>query len=200
MADSIKNLQKELSGCRLCQQRFDHEPRPMVWGNEAAPVLLIGQAPSRSVHETGKPFNDMSGRRLRSWLHLSEEQFWDKNFLYISAMGHCFPGKAPKGGGDNKPPKICSETWMPRLLKSLQPQIYLLVGSYAAQHFFPKQKLSELVFEELEVNGRTAFVLPHPSPLNQKWFKDYPEFERARIHDIRATLQPLLAVDEKIVN
>ncbi|WP_017731275.1 uracil-DNA glycosylase family protein [Nafulsella turpanensis] len=189
MPSSVETLQKELAACRLCQHSFSHEPRPMIWGHASAPVMLIGQAPSRRVHETGKPFNDMSGRRLRNWLALNEEQFWNKDFLYISAMGHCFPGKALKGGGDNKPPKVCSETWMPRLLESFQPQLYLLVGSYAAQYFFPKKKLSELVFEELSIRHKPAFVLPHPSPLNQKWFKDYPEFEQARIYDIRAVLQ-----------
>lgn len=164
----------------------------MIWGKAGAPVMLIGQAPSRSVHETGRPFNDQSGKRLRRWLGLSEEQFWNPQFLYISAMAHCFPGKAPKGGGDNKPPKICSETWLPRLFNSLQPELYLLVGSYAARYFFPGLKLPELVFGEQTLKGKPAFVLPHPSPLNQKWFKDYPEFEAQRTEEIRQVLQQWL--------
>lgn len=164
----------------------------MIWGKAGAPIMLIGQAPSRSVHETGRPFNDQSGKRLRSWLGLREEEFWNPAFLYITAMAHCFPGKAPKGGGDNKPPKICSETWLPRLFHSLQPELYLLIGSYAARYFFPRQKLPDLVFGEHSLKGKPAFVLPHPSPLNQKWFKDYPEFEKQRVFDVRQTLHTLL--------
>jgi uracil-DNA glycosylase family 4 len=194
MQPSVETIQQELAACRLCQEQFIHEPRPMIWGKPGAPVMLIGQAPSRKVHETGRPFNDLSGKRLRRWLGLSEEQFWNQHFLYIAAMAHCFPGKAPKGGGDNKPPKICSETWLPRLFSSLEPQLYLLVGSYAARYFFPKQKLPDLVFGEHTLKGKPAFILPHPSPLNQKWFKDYPEFENFRTEEIRQALHQWLPI------
>lgn len=182
-------LQAEITACRKCRQLFEHEPRPRVWGNANAPVLLIGQAPSRRVHETGRPFNDQSGKRLRRWLNLSEEQFWNQDSLYITAMAQCFPGKAPKGGGDNKPPAICAQTWLPRIMENLQPELYLIIGSYAARYFFPGRPLPDLVFSALELNEKPAYVLPHPSPLNQKWFKDYPEFENSRIDEIRLQLK-----------
>ena len=191
---TLQQLQNEILDCRLCQNLFVHEPKPRVWGKAGAPIMLIGQAPSKRVHETGKPFNDQSGKRLRRWLGLSEEQFWNRDLFYITAMAQCFPGKAPKGGGDNKPPAICAQTWMPRIMNLLQPDLYLIIGSYSAQYFFPKKALAELVFEEQSLNGKPAFVLPHPSPLNQKWFKDYPEFEKFRIEDIRQSIRECLAV------
>ena len=154
--------------------------------------MLIGQAPSKRVQETGKPFNDQSGKRLRHWLGITEEQFWNQDWFYITSMAQCFPGKAPKGGGDNKPPAICTQTWMPRIMNSLEPQLYLLIGSYAARYFFPKKALVELVFEEQTLNSKPAFVLPHPSPLNQKWFKDYPAFEKFKTEEIRQAIQVLL--------
>jgi uracil-DNA glycosylase family 4 len=189
---SVQQLQAEISACRKCRSLFAHEPRPRVWGKAHAPVLLIGQAPSRKVHETGRPFNDQSGRRLRRWLDLSEAQFWNQDFLYITAMAQCFPGKAPKGGGDLKPPAICAQTWLPRLMDSLGPELYLIVGSYAARHFFPGRPLPELVFSALELHHKPAYVLPHPSPLNQKWLKDYPEFEKERTREIRQQLHRLM--------
>lgn len=150
----------------------------MVWGNSHAPVMLIGQAPSKSVHQTGKPFNDASGKRLRRWLNVSEEVFWDQDTFYISAVGHCFPGKSPKaGGGDLKPPRLCADIWLKEEVRLLKPELYILVGAMAASFFYPKKKLSELVFDSLMFEGKPVFVLPHPSPLNQKWFKDHPEFE-----------------------
>lgn len=194
----LPQLQKELSICRLCRHIMEHEPRPRVWGKAGAPLMLIGQAPSRRVHETGKPFNDQSGKRLRRWLNLSEEQFWNQEYLYITAMAQCFPGKAPKGGGDLKPPAICAQTWMPRIMSSLQPQLYLLIGSYAARYFFPKIPLPTLVFEEQTLNGKPAFVLPHPSPLNQKWFKDYPEFEKFKVEEIRQAVHAWFPAENRI--
>ena len=192
--EGVQQLQKEMAACRLCRGLFDHEPRPRVWGKAGAPVMLIGQAPSRRVHETGKPFNDQSGKRLRRWLGLSEEQFWNQELLYITSMAQCFPGKAPKGGGDNKPPAICSQTWMPRIMKEVEPEMYLLIGSYAAKYFFPKKNLVELVFKEQELNSKPTFVLPHPSPLNQKWFKDYPDFEQVKVEEIKQAVHFLLGI------
>lgn len=185
-------LQSQIAACRKCHSLFGHEPKPRVWGNLQAPVVLIGQAPSKKVHETGIPFNDQSGKRLRRWLGLSEEQFWNKDFLYITSMAQCFPGKAAKGGGDNKPPAICAQTWLAPLMEQLRPEIYLIVGSYAARHFFPGRPLPELVFSALEINNKAAYVLPHPSPLNRKWFKDYPEFEKTRALEIRQHLQQFI--------
>ncbi len=190
----IQQLHKELKECRLCRDIFEHEPRPRVWGKAGAPVMLIGQAPSRKVYETGIPFNDQSGKKLRSWLGLSEEQFWNQEYLYITSMAQCFPGKAAKGGGDIKPPAICSKTWMPRIMSELHPELYLLIGSYAANYFFPKTKLTDLVFKEQSINNKPAFVLPHPSPLNRKWFKDYPAFEELKVEEIRQTVHAMLKI------
>ncbi len=113
----LVNLHKKILQCRLCQDAFGFEPRPIVLGNHNAKIMQISQAPSKSVHETGKPFHDASGKKLRrEWYQISDEDFYNPNNFYITSMAHCYPGKAP-GGGDRRPPKICSKQW---LLKEME--------------------------------------------------------------------------------
>jgi uracil-DNA glycosylase family 4 len=189
----LEELQKCLRQCRLCQDRFGFEPQPMVWGREEAPIMLIGQAPSRKVHLTRRPFNDASGKKLRRWLGVGEEIFWNQSLFYIGAVGRCFPGNTgKKGGGDLPPSPICAPLYLDKEVELLQPQLYLMVGGHSARHFFGKKKLNELVFDALDYRGKPAFVLPHPSPLNMKWFKDHPQFEEEVLPSLQATVQAAL--------
>jgi uracil-DNA glycosylase family 4 len=187
-------LQQKLSTCRECRTLFGFEPNPIVWGTAQASIVLIGQAPSRKVHETGIPFNDASGKRLRRWLGVDEDAFWNQDTFYITAVGHCYPGSAGrKGGGDSPPPRICSELWLGNELEILKPELYLMIGSHAARYCFGKnKKLTELVFEELQYKGKPAFVLPHPSPLNRKWFKDHPSFEDIVVPGLQQVVEKVL--------
>lgn len=188
------NLQKEIRSCRFCQADFGFEPHPIVFGNSNAKIMQISQAPSRTVHATGKPFNDASGRRLRSeWYKVSDEVFYQPDNFYIVSIAHCYPGKAP-GGGDMRPPKHCADKWLVQELELVKNKIYILVGSAAASYFFPHEKLTDLVFQDLELYGKKAFVLPHPSPLNMKWFRDYPEFSKKRVHEISKAVHEVLEI------
>lgn len=188
------NLQKEISACRYCQDDFGFEPHPIVFGNLNAKIMQISQAPSLNVHNTRKPFYDASGRRLRSeWYQISDETFYNPDNFYIVSVAHCYPGKA-SGGGDRKPPKCCADKWLAQELALVQNEIYILIGGYAAAYFFPGEKLTDLVFQDLEINGKKAFVLPHPSPLNIKWFRDHPAFEEKRIKKVSGIVQEVLGI------
>lgn len=192
--NTIEQLLQELKKCRKCQEEFGYEPRPVVWGSPNAKIMQISQAPSKKVHEIGRPFSDLSGKKLRqSWYQISDEQFYNGDNFYITTVGHCFPGKSGRNNYDKKPPKCCYEMWTKKEIElKKNTQLYLIVGGEAAARLFPKRKLTDLVFEDLEINGVKAYVLPHPSPLNIKWFKDHPEFERDRLPEIRKAIHELI--------
>lgn len=187
-------LQNQILQCRLCQVTFGFEPHPIVLGNHNSKIMQISQAPSKSVHETGKPFHDASGRKLRKeWYHISDEDFYNPDHFYIVSMAHCYPGKAP-GGGDRRPPRICSEQWLLKEMELVNNEIYIIIGGIAAEFFFPGEKITSLAFEDKQFRGKPAYVLPHPSPLNMKWFKDYPQFTEKRILKIQEEVHKVLGI------
>lgn len=192
--NTIEELIPELKKCRKCQEEFGYEPRPVVWGSPNAKIMQISQAPSKKVHEIGRPFSDLSGKKLRqNWYEITDEQFYNGDNFYITTVGHCFPGKSGRNNYDKKPPKCCYEMWTKKEIElKKNTQLYLIVGGEAASRLFPKRKLTDLVFEDLTINGIKAYVLPHPSPLNIKWFKDHPEFERDRLPQIRKAIHQLI--------
>ncbi len=186
------DLLERIRACRECRGRFPHEPRPVVRGHPTAPLAQISQAPSRSVHESGFPFDDASGEKLRGeWYGIDREGFYDPSRFYITSVGKCFPGKTPRGG-DRKPPKICADLWLEAELKRLENTIFLIVGKAAADYFFPGETFHELVMHTRTLKDKDTFVLPHPSPLNIKWFKDHPEFFHERLPSIRKRLHQVL--------
>lgn len=186
----LEKLQAQLRACRHCEGML--EPRPVVHGNPGAPILQVSQAPGKKVHETGIPFNDASGRRLRQdWYQISDAQFYDPDLFYITSMGHCYPGKGKTG--DKKPPRCCFDLWTRREIE-LKPgtRMMLVIGREAAFRLFPKREFTELVFQDQEYDGIPCYVLPHPSPLNVRWFRMHPEFETQRMPVIREKLHQVL--------
>ncbi|WP_300970834.1 uracil-DNA glycosylase family protein [Faecalibaculum rodentium] len=186
----LEKLQAQLRACRHCEGML--EPRPVVHGNPGAPILQVSQAPGKKVHETGIPFNDASGRRLRQdWYQISDAQFYDPDLFYITSMGHCYPGKGKTG--DKKPPRCCFDLWTRREIE-LKPgtRMMLVIGREAASRLFPKREFTELVFRDQEYDGIPCYVLPHPSPLNVRWFRMHPEFETQRMPVIREKLHQVL--------
>lgn len=192
--DSLHALQEEIARCRRCRGLFGFEPRPVVQGNERSKIFQLGQAPSRTVHRTGRPFDDASGKKLKGqWYGIGDEIFYDPDCFYLASMARCYPGKA-KGGGDLKPPAFCADLWLPREMERVQNQLYILVGGYAAARFFPGRRMGQLAFEDLDIAGKPAFVIPHPSPLNVKWFRDHPAFEAERVPVVRAAVHRALGL------
>lgn len=192
ITNELDHLQDQILQCRLCRDEFGFEPRPIVQGKYNSKIMQIGQAPSKSVHETGRPFDDASGRKLKGeWYQISDSMFYDPTNFYIASMAHCFPGKSP-GGGDRRPPKVCATQWLLKEIESVHNEIYIIIGGYAAEFFFPGKKITSLAFEDKAIGGKPAYVLPHPSPLNVKWFRDNPMFEKERIPKIREKVHQAL--------
>ena len=161
-------------------------------GNVNSKIVQISQAPSASVHETLKPFTDQSGKKLKyEWYMISDEKFYNPNNFYIAALAHCYPGK-DKHGNDRMPPKICYEKWIKKELEYINNKLYIIIGAKSAKVFFPKEDFNNLIFKNNKLNGKLAIVLPHPSPLNIKWFKDHPEFMKKRILEIRKIVNKVL--------
>lgn len=190
--DKLAKLHSKLSQCQICEDTFGYKPRPIIFGNFDAKIMQISQAPSRKVHEAGIPFYDASGKKLRNdWYQITDEEFYNPNHFYIASTAHCYPGKA-EGSGDKRPPKICLEQWLLKEMELVENEIYIIIGGIAASYFFPGEKITTLAFEDRQINGKPTYILPHPSPLNVKWFKDYPEFEQERILKIREKVHKLI--------
>ena len=190
---SFLELKNEILECRYCKYKFGFEPNPIFWGNEFAKIVHISQAPSKNVHKTSKPFNDLSGQKLREWYQVSEEIFYNPDLFYITAIAHCFPGK-DKNGGDIKPPVECAERWLLKELSFVKNRIYLIIGKEAANFVFPNKNYAQLIFEDQLLNNKPAFILPHPSPLNIKWFKDNPDFLIKRLPQIIKVIHKILEI------
>lgn len=190
--NDFEKVYQEIMSCRICEERFGFEPRPRLQGKADAKIIQISQAPSKKVYETGIPFNDASGKKLKQqWYGISDDVFYDPDNFCLCSIGLCYPGKN-KSGTDRLPPAICAKTWMNRIIDTIDNQLFVLVGSYAAKYFFKKKDFTQLVFDNQTIRGKTTLVLPHPSPLNIKWFKDHPAFYQQRLPEIREKIQKVL--------
>ena len=193
--NKFETLKQEILTCQACCDILAYKPRPVFQGQQNSKIMQISQAPSRKVMETGLPFNDPSGEKLRNdWYQITSKEFYDSNNFYITSIGRCFPGKA--NTGDNPPPIQCAQRFLSRELELVQPEIYILIGAHAAKFFYPQESLEDLIFHDHIYRGKPLFVLPHPSPLNRKWLKDHPEFEKERIVYIRKIIHKCLKQPE----
>lgn len=186
-------LLAEIQSCRLCEAHLPLGPRPVLRASGTARLLIVGQAPGRRVHETGIPWNDPSGDRLRLWLGMTREQFYDQRHIAIVPAGLCYPGSGPRG--DAPPRPECAPLWHPRL-RALMPQIRLtlLIGQYAQAYYLgPRRKRSLRETVQAYREYLPEFLpLPHPSPRNQLWLKQNPWFEQEVIPVLRAQVRSVL--------
>lgn len=195
MKKEFENLIKDLKKCKTCKKKFGFVPHPIFLGSINSKIVQISQAPSATVHKTLKPFTDQSGKKLKyEWYKISDETFYNPDNFYIAALAHCYPGKDNKGN-DKMPPKICYETWLKNELKYIDNKLYIIIGSKSAKVFFPTENFNDLIFKNNYLNDKLAIVLPHPSPLNIKWFKDHPEFLEKRLLEIRKIIYEILNID-----
>lgn len=189
----IAALVQTVKACRLCyecpagglEKRLPHEPRPVVTLSSSARILIAGQAPGKRVHETGLPFNDASGDRLRQWLGVDRDCFYDQNRFAIVPMGFCFPGY-DEHGHDLPPRRECAPLWRERILESMpQIELILLIGQYAQKWHLGKRRKPGMTatveawreyFFSNEA-GPKMLPLPHPSWRNSGWLKKHPWFE-----------------------
>lgn len=188
--EKLAELLPLVRACRACANHLPHAPRPIVQAGTRARLLIVGQAPGRRVHETGIPWNDPSGDRLRDWLQLPPDVFYDEQRVAIVPTALCYPGKGKSG--DLPPRRECAPLWHERLRAAMPDvQLTLLIGLHS-QRFFLKQtakaSLTETVAACEEYLPR-FFPLPHPSPRNRLWWARNPWFERDVLPVLRAQVE-----------
>jgi len=181
--------------CALCAAHLPLGPRPVLRARETARVLIIGQAPGTKVHATGLPWNDPSGDRLRNWMGVDRETFYDDRRIAIVPMGLCYPGRLPRGG-DAPPRPECAPTWHPPLLAGLPDvALTLLVGQYAQVRYLGEGRgrtLTETVRAFPTTLEHGLLPLPHPSWRNTAWLRRHPWFEVELLPVLRDRLATLL--------
>ncbi|MCL1121537.1 uracil-DNA glycosylase family protein [Shewanella seohaensis] len=220
-------LLKQIRACQLCQAELPLPAKPILQASSQARILIVGQAPGVKTHHKGIPFDDASGERLRAWLNVTREQFYDPALFAIVPMGFCFPGTIERNGkkqGDKPPRPECAATWHAKLL-ALMPQIelVLVLGQYAIDYHLPRTPAIDTTDEALssqaivvstpQTNKKITvtqaieqwslywprlMVMPHPSPRNNLWLKQHPEFEREQLPTLQARIAGLLASSKPI--
>lgn len=192
----MDTLLKKIRHCTLCQGQLPHGTNPVVQAATDARLLIIGQAPGRRVHDSGIPWNDASGNRLRKWLQIDEGDFYNPEKVAIMPMGFCYPGTG--ASGDLPPRPECAETWHQSLLQALPDiQLTLLIGQYAQSYYLSgtdwAKKYSSLTEKVRHAAHCPApfFPLPHPSPRNNRWLVNNGWFDteilpllRKKVHSL----------------
>lgn len=189
---TLQTLLGEVRSCQVCAASLPHRPRPILQASIEARIVIIGQAPGRRVHESGIPWQDPSGDRLREWMGIDHETFYDPGRIALIPMGFCYPGTG--SNGDLPPRPECAPLWHRRVLELLPSvELTLLVGSYALKTYLPKRSptLAETVrrFDE----HLPSVPLPHPSPRNQPWLRKHPWFEAEIVQALQRQVTNALA-------
>lgn len=187
----LEQLLQEVRACRACADALPLGPRPVLSAASSARLLVVGQAPGTRVHETGIPWNDPSGDRLRHWLNMDKALFYDENRVAILPMGFCYPGKG--ASGDLPPRPECAQLWRQQLLDCLpEIELTLLIGRYAQLYHAPEAgKSVTAVVEGWASMLPSRFPMPHPSPRNQLWLKRHAWFERDAVPALRERISEL---------
>ncbi|HEA53078.1 uracil-DNA glycosylase family protein [Marinobacter antarcticus] len=192
---SFDELVRQVRACTICAEALPFGPRPVVQLSEASRILVVSQAPGRRVHETGLPFNDPSGDRLRQWMGITRETFYDASNLAILPMGFCFPGTGKSG--DLPPRPECAPAWRQALLDRL-PNIglTLVIGQYAqVWHLKDREKSVTENVRNWQRYWPNTLPMPHPSPRNNLWLRRNPWFEDEVIPQLQKRIACLLASD-----
>ena len=192
---SLKTLLAEIRSCRECEPHLSLGPRPILSAHRNSKILIVGQAPGKRVHQSGVPWDDPSGVRLRDWLRISETDFYDASKIAIVPMGFCYPGTGKSG--DLPPRPECAPLWHEQLLNELKNvKLRLLVGNYAQAYVLGNSKKSTLTetvrcWKEYRPS---AIPLPHPSPRNNIWLKKNPWFEEEVLPYLRRRIKKIFQV------
>nr|WP_282452922.1 uracil-DNA glycosylase family protein [Lysobacter sp. CAU 1642] len=183
----------EIRACKLCESQLPLGANPVLRAHPKARLLVVGQAPGTRVHHSGIPWNDSSGIRLRHWLGIERERFYDERSVAIVPMGFCYPGTG--SSGDLPPRPECSKTWHPKLLPLLPNiQLTLLIGHYAQAYFLGAERgrtLTDTVRDWQRYLPK-YLPMPHPSPRNQLWLRSNPWFEADLVPVLRKRVADVL--------
>ncbi len=186
-------LLSDIKGCTLCSPHLSNGVNPVLTAHPASKIVIIGQAPGSIVHKTSIPWNDKSGERLRAWLNVSKDMFYNTELFAIIPMGFCYPGKGKTG--DLPPRKECAPKWHPALFEELKNvELIVLIGTYAQKYYLDNMKktLTETVQNFHEYLPK-FLVLPHPSPRNNIWMKKNQWFERDNLPYIKHRIQEIIS-------
>lgn len=178
MSTRLHLLLKEVRACTICAEHLPHGPRPVLQADARARILIAGQAPGRKVHDSGVPFDDASGNRLREWMGIDRALFYDPELVAILPMGLCYPGTG-KSGDDLPPRRECAPQWRARLLQAMpRIELTLVIGQYAMDWHLPDAAATSLTdtVRAWQARGPATMPLPHPSPRNNIWLKANPWF------------------------
>ena len=189
---SFRTLISEVRRCSICSEQLPLGPRPVLQLHPDSRILIAGQAPGRKVHESGVPFDDASGDRLREWLGVSRVVFYNPKQVAILPMGFCFPGTGKSG--DLPPRPECAPAWREKLLGQLENlKLTLVIGQYAQAHHLPDAARS-VTATVLSWRDYWPHVipLPHPSPRNNIWLRKNPWFEEELLPLLRARVDKVL--------
>ena len=186
-------LLKNISLCVLCAEKLPNPPKPVVRFDEHSKIMIIGQAPGRKVHNLGIPWMDASGKELRRWLNISEDEFYNTENFALVPMGFCFPGTGKSG--DLPPRSECAPHWHAQILKICsQVKLILAVGNYAQRYYLPGMKDLTLTERVRRFRECKDGILPlvHPSPRNKIWHKKNPWFETELLPELRKSVADIL--------
>ncbi len=190
-AQNLTTILRQVRACTLCAGHIP-EPNPVLIADARANILVVGQAPGTKVHASGIPWNDASGKRLRHWLGVSDEEFYNESLFAIVPMGFCYPGKGKSG--DLPPRPECAPQWHKLILDRLpEIQCTLLIGQYAHAYYSPDnhKTLADRVRSWRE-RAPEIYVMPHPSPRNTHWLRKNSFFENETVPHLRATVRSIL--------
>jgi uracil-DNA glycosylase len=202
VASTLDRLLSEIRACRVCVEAprgrpLAHDPRPVLRVSKTARLAVVGQAPGTRVHVSGMPFTDASGERLRDWMGVTPEEFYDVRRVVIIPMGFCYPGQDAHGG-DLPPRRECAARWRARLLGELpRIELMLLIGGYAQRWHLGEASSVTATVEDwqavLERDARPRYLpLPHPSWRNNAWLKKHPWFDIELVPRLRREVRRLL--------
>ena len=196
MTETLRALERDIRACTLCKAEMGCAPKPVLSVSSTAKILIAGQAPGNLAMQSGKPFSDPSGVRLRDWMGVDEAVFYDASRIAIVPMGFCFPGY-DKTGSDRPPMKRCAEVWRAKLLAELPNiEVTLLVGSYAQTWHLGKRRartLTETVRQWQVYRSEGMFTLPHPSWRNTGWLKKNTWFETETLPALKSAISQALS-------
>lgn len=189
----MEELLHNISQCTICKSHLPLGPRPVTTAHINSKIVIIGQAPGTKVHNSGIPWNDQSGKKLRQWLNVTDEQFYNTENFAIIPMGFCYPGKGKTG--DLPPRPECAPQWHKQLLDKMpNVELVILIGAYAQKYYLKdkaKRTLTETVGEYKSYLPK-YFPIPHPSPTNRFWRAKNPWFEDLVVSDLQNRVHEIL--------
>jgi uracil-DNA glycosylase family 4 len=188
----MKRLLAQIKQCKVCENVLPFAPNPILQASDKSKILIVGQAPGIKAHQTSIPFADQSGDRLRAWLGVDKQQFYNEDIFALLPMGFCYPGRGKSG--DLPPIPKCANTWREEVLAKLtNVELIIILGRYAIEwHLHSKTPITELAKQWQTLLQSKKMVLPHPSPRNNIWLKKNSWFENEVIPNLQQQIKEVI--------